>query len=505
MSRIAGLVNFNGQPVESAVLSDMLNRQSPRGATGQAIWRDNAVGFAYQSSADTPPLTVGSLIITADARLDNRGDLLAQCGLNQASTPEIIAAAYRKWGIDCPQHLLGDFSFAIWDSAAEMLVCATDPFGIHPLYYAHTADGLAFASDIDALLAVPDIDHALNERALVTYLAMLSPAPGDTFYRQIQRLPARHSLQVTQADLKLRPYWTLDPTREIHFKSDAEYEAAFLDLLREAVRCRLEGAESVGAMLSGGLDSSAVVGIASDLLQQAGRPPLHSFYLASPSPSCDESPYVQAVAAQAHTCHHDLPYLSPLSDLDEVVDPTRNLSSMLYYAASLNLFRAAGAAGVSVILTGTDGDNTVGHGRAYLAELAAAQQWDALEAELTGLCQHFGGTPTPYLRHYAVPILRDWAQSGQWGKFARGVNMLTQRWQFSRRRLIWREAIRPRLPELVADGMAASTRSATDGHLTAGFTPARGAALVERRSAGTGSADRASGTNRRAAGRNTAC
>ena len=388
------------------------------------------------------------LAITADVRLDNRAELLSLLGMaaDAASVTDssLVLAAYRKWGDRCPEHLLGDFCFAIWDSATQTLFCACDHLGVRPLYYAAAPARFAFASEIDALLAVPGIARDLDEQMILDYLLPgTPPSQSRTFFKAIARLPAHHSLTVRGGTITLHPYWILDVTREVHFAADEEYEATFLDLFREAVDCRLRGTFTVGAMLSGGLDSSAVTAMASPLLAQSGREALHTYYLASETPSCDEHPFVQQVVDRSKTIQHNLPYLSPLTELDRLLDSAKALPLTLFYAASLHLFQTAQQNGVRVLLTGIDGDNTVGHGRAYLTELAAAQQWEKLTAEIRGLCQHFGGSPNSYLRRYVAPVLADWARQGQWRAFASGARAISREWDTSMPHLIWGYGVKP--------------------------------------------------------------
>src|SRR5690606_27032104 len=159
MSGICGVVNFQGAPVGEAALESMAAAAHHRGPDGIAFHRDGAVGIGHLSRHFTPesvherqPLvcTVSEAVLTADARIDNREDLLRELGLRTASRPpasassgpgaplsdaDVILAAYRRWGIDCARHLIGDFAFAIWDGSRRQLFLARDPMAMRGLYY----------------------------------------------------------------------------------------------------------------------------------------------------------------------------------------------------------------------------------------------------------------------------------------------------------------------------------------------------------------------------------
>ena len=159
----------------------------------------------------------GRYAITADARIDNREELLASLALDRRTADsEIILAAYRKWGEECPVHLLGDFAFAIWDRRRQTLFCACDPMGVKGLYYHLSPTALSFASEIKALFALPEIPRRLNEVRVAEYLITLFEDRCGTFYRDILRLPGAHSLSVTRqrcppAILGARPQTRIAP------------------------------------------------------------------------------------------------------------------------------------------------------------------------------------------------------------------------------------------------------------------------------------------------------
>ena len=167
MSGIAGAYySFDGRPVEKTDIEKMLNIIVHRGPDGSRIWTDGPIGFGHRMLWTTPeslneklPFSnkTEELSITADARIDNRDELISTFDLPGRSRQtiadsELILTAFEKWGEGCPERLLGDFSFAIWDSRKNRLFCARDHMGIKPFYYYLSDKLFVFASEIKALL-----------------------------------------------------------------------------------------------------------------------------------------------------------------------------------------------------------------------------------------------------------------------------------------------------------------------------------------------------------------
>ena len=422
MSGIAGLWRLDGRPTEFD-LDRMLVRLAHRGLDGAGAWRDASVALGQRMLHTTPesrherqPLTnsEGDLVLTADARLDNREELCSLlCAPCSAPDAELILRAYERWGERCPERLLGDFAFAIWDARRQIVFCARDHFGVKPFYYHHRPGHLfAFASEIKGLLALPDVPRRLNETRVADYLVPLLEDKEITFYEEIVRLPPAHRMTVTRAGVRIEQYWALDPEREIRMKSDAEYADGFREIFTEAVRCRLRSAFPVGSMLSGGLDSSSIVCVARDLLAADGSRPLHTFSVVFPDlPECDEREYIDAVISSNGVAPHFVrgDRLSPLDDLDRALA----VQDEPFYAPNLflhwGLYGAARAADMRVILDGLDGDTTISHGIGYLRELVGAGRWVRAVREARGLSRQLGvATRRILLAKVLKPALSQW-------------------------------------------------------------------------------------------------
>jgi asparagine synthase (glutamine-hydrolysing) len=309
MSAIVGLLFFDGRPVEPGLLESMTQPLRHRGPDGISHWQSGPVGLGHCLRHTTPesqheklPLSThdGAFCLTADARLDNRDELLDALRLPMApdvtSDSALILAAYQKWGGECASRLLGDFAFAVWDAARQQLFCARDHMGVKPFYYYHDAHLFAFATEIKALLALPHVPHRLNEARLADYILSELDDAASTLYAGIERLPPAHSLCVTRDALQPRRYWNLAASFQLPRSSSAEYAEQFRALFEQAVGCRLRSASDIGATLSGGLDSSSIAVMSAEVLRADASTRLHTFSAVyDQASSSDERPFINAV------------------------------------------------------------------------------------------------------------------------------------------------------------------------------------------------------------------
>ena len=311
MSAIAGILYTDDHQVERADLERMVATMAHRGVDGCGYWQTGEVGFGHRMFRTTPeslfetlPFVdeVAQLAITADARLDNRAELSAAlgCTADGVSDSQLILLAYARWSEQCVDHLLGDFAFVVWDARRRQLFCARDHFGIRPFYYHYGPHAFHFASEVKALRCLDAVPSILNETRIAEYLVMLFDDVAATFYQGIYRLPPAHTLVIDRQGMRVRQYWSLDPSYELRLKSDAEYAEVFRATFAEAIRCRLRSAFPVGSALSGGMDSSSITCMARQLLREEGQQRrLHTFSGTYESvPVCDEQRYSREVIAQ---------------------------------------------------------------------------------------------------------------------------------------------------------------------------------------------------------------
>jgi len=364
------------------------------------------------------PFSQNGLTIAADVRLDNRSDLWAALQIDPAqgqtlSDPELLLHAYRRWGEECPAHLLGDFAFALWDEERQRLLCARDFVGVRPFYYHHRpGQGFVWASDIQPLLAHPQIPNRLNlayaKAHLLNGMGQFQH-PAHTFYADVEKLPPAHCLTVDRSGLRTWAYWQPGRAPERRYADERDYVAEMRSLLHQAVACRVETTvHGVGAHLSGGLDSSSVAVIAQRILQESGRSatgfswaPPYSVLAANDTPDKDdERPLVDAVAQAAGlplryttlTPEHALAF----DRRDSTRQPTTTLQ------LELSTSQDAAGLGIRTMLSGWGGDELlVFNGRGYFADLLRRGRWLTLQREFGARGELFGSA-----------VWKQWISSG---------------------------------------------------------------------------------------------
>lgn len=428
MSAITGLLYPDHHPINVEHLHRMIQTLLHRGPDGKDLWYEQQIGLGHCLLWTTPeslleklPLSNSSqtLVLTADARIDNRADLIQQLHLD---TPEkitdsaLILAAYEQWGEACPEYLVGDFAFAIWDATRQHLFCARDHFGVKPFFYYASEQVFAFASEIKALLCLPDIPKELNEVRVADYLTLMLFDPQITFYQQVLRLPPAHKMTVRALTVQITPYWSLDPDYELQLESDQAYAEQFQKIFTEAVRCRLRSAFPVGTMLSGGIDSSSITCIAAAHLKQQAQDqtqlPTFSAVFNEITAS-DEQDYINAVVNQYDIDNHAIQgdQFGPWTDYQQVIAQ----QDEPLFASNLHLTRAlyhlAQQQSVRILLDGFDGDVTVSHGIGYLKTLARSGRWLKLFREMWGFAKSFHHAFWPLYWSYfykfgVVPVLK---------------------------------------------------------------------------------------------------
>ena len=425
MSAITGVFYRDGRPVDRANIDLTLEVLAHRGSDGSRVWYSGSLGFGHRMRWTTPESLyetlprvdrTGNFAITADARIDNREQLLSALDIIPELTEtitdsELVLAAYQKWGDRCPAYIIGDFAFAIWDEREQTLFCARDCFGVTPFYYHLSDRTFAFASEIKALLCLEEVPCDVNPERVGDYLISLFEDTSITFYQAIRRLPPAHWMKISPDGVQLEAYWNLDPTRELHLDSEEEYAEGFREIFTEAVGCRLRSAYPVGSMLSGGLDSSSIACMAREILARNNGRPLPTFSaIFEDVPECDERPYINAVleggGMEPHYLHGDR--LSPLIESERQLH--HQDEPLFAFNLNLNwgLYGIAQQQGVRTILDGFDGDSTVSHGVGYLSELARDGHWLTLMGEVRGYTHNFDRPfwdwMSPYLWNYAPPF-----------------------------------------------------------------------------------------------------
>jgi asparagine synthase (glutamine-hydrolysing) len=420
MSAITAIVRGDGRPVEAEAHS-MIGAMAARAPDGIHVWSDGPVGLGHgalhttrEAARERLPLErgAGSLVITADARIDNRGELVREFGAEKTvGDAELILMAYDRWRESCPERLEGDFAFAIWDAPKQALFCACDRFAVKPLYWHRSPQLFVASTEIKGLLAVEEVPRRLNEGRLADFLTVHLEDPVSTIYLDISRLPAAHALTIDRNRARLRRYWYPGSERGTDLSTDADYEQAFRDALTQAVEARLRSLQPVTFTLSGGLDSSSIVVLARQLLRSTDGLPVHTISACfSIIRAADEREYIDAVLELGELQPHFVfPENSgPLEDWEgaawrgdepELV-PQRGIASALFGSAA-NL-------GSNCLMLGEGGDDVVSPGIERLTELAGTGRWITLVREAHALAGRSETSTGRLLRRYAVsPFIPD--------------------------------------------------------------------------------------------------
>ncbi len=338
MCGICGDLRLDGAPANLAAVERMNAALARRGPDHAGAWADGPLGMGHRRlavidlshHANQPMLDRQTgLALVFNGTIYNHPELRAELqGLGHRfvsdGDTEVILRAWIQWGRDCLERLDGMFAFAVWDPRARTLTLARDRLGIKPLYWARAGDHFAFASSLPALLAGGGVDTRLDPVALHHQFTLHGVVPSPrTVLRGVRKLAPGHWLALdVEGRTEEGGYWSLEATRPPEPLREGDWLAAIHAALRAAVERRLRIADvPVGVLLSGGLDSSLLVG----LLAEAGVEDLRTFSVGfedSPEEAGSEFEYSDLVAARFHTRHRRflVPNDQVLARLPEAVD-----------------------------------------------------------------------------------------------------------------------------------------------------------------------------------------
>jgi asparagine synthase (glutamine-hydrolysing) len=297
-------------------------------------------------------------ILYWDGRLDNRRDLQAVCGLTRAniSSAALVLAVYERWGLDGLGRVIGDWSLVLSDPRSQAIVLASDFAGVRPLYYVHDRRRLVWSSRLDALVADTGLD-AIDEHYVGSFLTIGGHATRTPF-SGIASVPAGHAVSITTERASTRPIWTMPIADVVRYSDERRYDEQLRDVFREAVAVRLQTSAPVIAELSGGLDSSSVVCMASQLIRRGDVNATGLTTISYVHEGSLDYPYIREVEA---FCGIEGVHLStertPLVTADAVGQGSPQVWAPLHTAAADIAHRR----GASTFLTGQSGDLTMGN------------------------------------------------------------------------------------------------------------------------------------------------
>jgi asparagine synthase (glutamine-hydrolysing) len=365
MCGIAGIMHFRDQPNEPNLIRKMTNAMAHRGPDAVGFFSDNAIDFGHlrlsiidlSSAANQPfPDNSGRYTIIFNGEIYNYREVKALIGeydFHTTSDTEMLLAAYIKWGPGCLDYFRGMFAFAIWDRQEKELFLARDRMGVKPLYYYMDDDMCLFASEVRAILATGLVNKRLSPKALVEYFSYQSVSFPFSVVEGIRQLEAGSWMRIKEGRVEVKTYWDLTKgVTDFDFADRGKIQLRIRELMLQSIRRRLVSDVPVGAFLSGGIDSSAVVG----LMAEAGESRPNTFNIAFDEKEYDESSYADLIAKKFNTNHTRI-LLQPgifLDELQNALDAmdTPSGDGINTYVVSKAIRRS----GVTVALSGAGGD-----------------------------------------------------------------------------------------------------------------------------------------------------
>lgn len=396
MCGITGIFNTRGGgEIDRVVLLRMNDSQFHRGPDEGSLHIEPGVGLGHRRlsiidvATGQQPLfnEDGSVVVVFNGEIYNYQDLIPELialghVFHTKSDTEVIVHAWESWGAECVKRFRGMFSFALWDRNRQTFFMARDRMGVKPMHYALLDDGtLVFGSELKSLLAHGAMHRDLDPLAVEEYFALGYVAEPRTIFKQAKKLSPAHTLtiQCGQPIGEPKPYW------DVHFTlsnpiSEADAQAELVERLRESVRLRMISEVPLGAFLSGGVDSSAVVAMMAGLSAE----PVNTCSIGFDDPAFNESAFAQKVADRYHT-NHRLEVVK--SDDFNLIDTLARLYDEPYADSSaIPTYRVCQLARqhVTVALSGDGGDEALGGYRRYRMHLMEERMRAALPQRVRG-------------------------------------------------------------------------------------------------------------------------
>ncbi|MFT3748928.1 MAG: asparagine synthase (glutamine-hydrolyzing) [Agriterribacter sp.] len=365
MCGIAGIISLNSKETDNGIIQRMTNAMSHRGPDAEGIFIDGEVALGHRrlsiidlSSAANQPFSdqSGRYTIVFNGEIYNFREvrkMIADYPFRTGSDTEVLIAAYAKWGNNCFKYFKGMFAFAIWDKQLKKLCLVRDRMGVKPLYYFIDDKKILFASEVRALLSSGIIPKQISKNGLLEFFSYQSLNYPLTIIEGIQQLEAGTFLEIKNGDILKTRYWQLtsENTAPEYDNIDLVKET-IKSLLTQSVKRRLVSDVPVAAFLSGGIDSSIVVG----LMAEECKTKPDTFNISFGEKEFDESPYAEIIAKKFNTRHTKIS-LSPSIMLDELDNALASMDTPS--GDGINTYvvsKAIKNAGIKVALSGVGGD-----------------------------------------------------------------------------------------------------------------------------------------------------
>ena len=378
MCGIAGIVRWDRAPVLDTEIRAMCRAMGHRGPDEEGLYLGNGVGFGMRRlsiidvAGGHQPVSNEdhSIWVVFNGEIYNYRELrrrLEQQGhvFRTSSDTETIVHLYEQLGPQCVDELRGMFALAIWDERQQQILLARDRLGIKPLYYAERCGELVFASELKPILALPHIDRALNWEAVGHLFTFLATSPAQSIVEGVKKLePARRAIARRGQSLRIERYWDVAFNEPDERSTEDDLVEQLRELVTDSVRVHQVSEVPVGAFLSGGIDSSAVVAAMASMNPNR----IKTFSVGFREEVYDESNHAQRIADLHDTEHHHLilepDVVSMVEDLTWYLDePFGDTSAIPTYMVS-----KLAAEHVKVVLTGDGGDELFAGYDKYVVE-----------------------------------------------------------------------------------------------------------------------------------------
>ena len=365
MCGIAGIIRLDDKPVLPDDIRRMCGAMTHRGPDDEGIYIGPGIGLGMRrlsiidlKTGNQPVRNEdGSIWVIQNGEIYNfkelRQDLERRGHVFYTGTDtEVIVHLYEEYGDDCVNKLRGMFALALWDSKAKRLLVARDRVGIKPLYYVQVGGMLAFASELKVLLQIPEVERRLNWSAVNHLFAFMTTPAQESIIEGVHKLQPAHTLSFSQSGaLRLNRYWDLD-SRPDYGRSEESLVEELRHQLEESVRMHLISDVSLGAFLSGGLDSSTVVAMMARLSDR----PVKTFSIGFNEHEHDESRHARRIAKHFGTDHHE--YIVEPDIAVELENMAWHLDEPFGDPSAIPTYMVSkyAASEVSVVLSGDGGD-----------------------------------------------------------------------------------------------------------------------------------------------------
>ncbi len=365
MCGIAGIIELKGGAVDASLVRTMTDAIAHRGPDADGFFVEGSAGLGHRrlsiidlSAESNQPFydPSGRYVLVYNGEMYNYEEVKAMMPdhpFRTAGDTEVLLAAYIRWGAECLRHFRGMYAFVIWDKQERSAFLCRDKMGVKPLYYAMAGDRLLFSSEVRSILSTGLVAKEIDEKALLDYFSDQSIPYPYTVVKGIRQLEAGSWMRVKDGKTEERRYWdvTNNPVN-FDFGNRDGVHRRIRELMLQSIRRRLVSDVPVGAFLSGGIDSSAVVG----LMAEASSSPANTFNISFDEKAYDESEYADMIARKFNT-HHTRLLLKPTIFLDELENALDAMDSPS--GDGINTYvvsKAISQKGMRVALSGAGGD-----------------------------------------------------------------------------------------------------------------------------------------------------